>query len=73
MRPAIPNELRRILFRGVRTVRINMKYTQPDMATDMLEADIEKLGRLSHRIETADDYAGLAFGVPACGRNRRDR
>jgi hypothetical protein len=43
------DELRRVLFRGVRTVRINTKYTQPEMATDMLEADIEKLSKLWSR------------------------
>ena len=43
------DELRRMLFGGVRTVRINTKYTQPAMATDMLEADMEKLGRLWSR------------------------
>lgn len=43
------DELRRVLFQGVRTVRINTKYTQPEMATDMLEADMEKLGKLWSR------------------------
>jgi patatin-like phospholipase/acyl hydrolase len=43
------DELRRVLFRSVRTVRINTKYTQPEMATDMLEADIEKLSKLWSR------------------------
>jgi hypothetical protein len=43
------DELRRVLFRGVRTVRINTKYTQPEMATDMLEADMNKLSKLWSR------------------------
>lgn len=43
------DELRRALYSGVPTVRINTKYTQPAMATDMLEADMEKLGRLWSR------------------------
>ena len=43
------DELRRVLFRGVRTVRINTKYTQPEMATDMLEADMDKLSKLWSR------------------------
>ena len=43
------DELRRVLFQNVRTVRINTKYTQPEMATDMLEADMEKLGKLWSR------------------------
>jgi predicted acylesterase/phospholipase RssA len=43
------DELRRVLFQEVRAVRINTKYTQPEMATDMLEADLNKLGRLWSR------------------------
>lgn len=42
-------ELRRALFRGVKTVRINTKYTEPEMATDMLEADMNKLAKLWSR------------------------
>ena len=38
-----------MLFGKVPTVRINTKYTEPEMATDMLEADMEKLGRLWSR------------------------
>ena len=37
------DQLRKALFREVPTIRINNKYTQPEMATDMLEADLEKL------------------------------
>jgi hypothetical protein len=43
------DELRRVLFGKVHTVRINTKYTEPEMATDMLEADMEKLGKLWSR------------------------
>ena len=43
------DELRKVLFSKVPTVRINTKYTQPTMATDMLEADMEKLGMLWSR------------------------
>jgi uncharacterized protein len=43
------DELRRVLFSGIPTVRINTKYTQPEMATDMLEADMNKLARLLSR------------------------
>jgi predicted acylesterase/phospholipase RssA len=43
------DELRRVLFAKVPTVRINTKYTSPEMATDMLEADMEKLGKLWSR------------------------
>jgi hypothetical protein len=37
------------LFDEVPTIRINNKYTQPEMATDMLEADLEKLNLLWQR------------------------
>jgi len=43
------DQLRKVLFREVETVRIHAKYTQPDMATDMLEVDLEKLGLLWQR------------------------
>jgi patatin-like phospholipase/acyl hydrolase len=43
------DELRRVLFREVPTIRINTKYTQPEMATDMLEADRNKLFKLWSR------------------------
>jgi uncharacterized protein len=43
------DQLRRVLFRQVETVRIRARYTQPDMATDMLEVDLEKLGLLWQR------------------------
>lgn len=43
------DELRRALFREVPTIRINTKYTEPEMATDMLEADLDKLSTLWSR------------------------
>ncbi|POR41808.1 patatin-like phospholipase family protein [Methylobacterium sp. V23] len=42
-------QLRGVLFGAVPTLRINTSYTQPEMATDMLEADMEKLGKLWSR------------------------
>lgn len=43
------DQLRKVLFREVPTIRINNKYTQPEMATDMLEADLDKLNMLWQR------------------------
>ena len=43
------DQLRKVLFREVETVRINARYTQPDMATDMLEANLTKLNLLWQR------------------------
>lgn len=43
------DQLRKVLFREVETIRIHNRYTQPDMATDMLEVDLEKLGLLWQR------------------------
>jgi patatin-like phospholipase/acyl hydrolase len=40
------DQFRKVLFRDVQTVRIHNKYTQPEMATDMLEVDMEKLKTL---------------------------
>jgi patatin-like phospholipase/acyl hydrolase len=43
------DELRKVLFGEILTVRINTKYTQPEMATDMLEANMNKLSNLWNR------------------------
>ena len=43
------DQLRKVLFREVETVRIHARYTQPDMATDMLEVDLKKLDLLWQR------------------------
>ena len=43
------DQLRRVLFPDVHVIRINTKYTQPEMATDMLESNMEKLGKLWSR------------------------
>jgi hypothetical protein len=42
-------ELRKVMFREVPTIRINNKYTQPEMATDMFEHDLRKLSLLWQR------------------------
>ena len=56
---------------SVRTVRINTKYTQPEMATDMLEADMDKLGMLWQRGRDLRARArGAAQRVSAVGRRR---
>jgi predicted acylesterase/phospholipase RssA len=43
------DQLRKVLFREVPTIRINNRYTEPEMATDMFEADINKLDILWQR------------------------
>jgi patatin-like phospholipase/acyl hydrolase len=40
------DQLRKVLFRNVKTVRIHSRYTEPELATDLLEDDLEKLGLL---------------------------
>jgi hypothetical protein len=51
--------LRHILFKGVPTVRISDSFVEPEMATDLLEHDLNKLnrlvqkGRLSYRSNEA--------------------
>lgn len=42
-------QLRAILFDGIHTVRINDTFQQPELATDLLEADIDKLNLLYQR------------------------
>lgn len=43
------DQLRQILFPDVPTVRISDSYVTPDMATDLLEHDLKKLGILFQR------------------------
>lgn len=42
-------ELRKVTFPDVATLRIHARYTQPEMATDMLEVDLERLSLLWQR------------------------
>ena len=42
-------QLRTILFRDIRTVRINDTFERPEMATDFMEADLQKLDMLYQR------------------------
>lgn len=43
------DQLRTVLYRNVRTVRISNEYTQPEMATDLFEHDLDKLNLLRQR------------------------
>lgn len=43
------DQLSRVLFRRAPIIRINTKYTKPEMATDMLESNMDKLGKLWSR------------------------
>lgn len=43
------NTLRTILFNDIQTVRISNAYTQPELATDLLEHDLNKLDLLYQR------------------------
>ena len=42
-------QLRLILFDDIQAVRVNDIFQQPEMATDLLEADLEKLNLLYQR------------------------
>ena len=42
-------QLRKILFAHIKTVRINDTYQQPEMATDLFESDLVKLDVLHQR------------------------
>ena len=48
-------QLRAILFRGIRTVRVNDTYDKPEMATDLMESDLKKLDVLYQ--EGGESYA----------------
>lgn len=43
------NQLRQVLFSEVETVRISKSYTEPTMATDLFEANLDKLDQLYQR------------------------
>lgn len=43
------DQLRQVLFKDVPTIRISDTYTQPEMATDLLEHDLRKLDKLFQR------------------------
>jgi uncharacterized protein len=42
-------QLRSVLFGEINTVRINDTFEQPEMATDLMESDLKKLGMLYQR------------------------
>lgn len=42
-------QLRSILFREIKTIRINDVFEQPEMATDLMECDLRKLNMLYER------------------------
>lgn len=43
------DQLRVLLFRDIQTVRISDTYLQPEMATDLLESNLDKLDLLQQR------------------------
>ena len=57
------DQLRKVLFRDVPTIRINNRYTEPEMATDMFEADLSKLDILWQRGRDPPEKS-----KPTCGR-----
>jgi len=42
-------QLRSILYKDVPTVRVSDTYSQPEMATDLMESDLTKLNLLCQR------------------------
>jgi patatin-like phospholipase/acyl hydrolase len=43
------DQLREILFKDIRTIRISQEFSQPEMATDLFEHDLKKLNLLRQR------------------------
>jgi hypothetical protein len=43
------DQLRRVLFKDIKTIRINDTFERPEMATDLLESDLRKLNILYQR------------------------
>ena len=42
-------QLRRVLFKDIKTIRVNDTFERPEMATDLLESDLSKLNVLYQR------------------------
>ncbi|MER9187071.1 hypothetical protein [Mesorhizobium australicum] len=42
-------QLRDVLFGGIQTVRISERFSQPEMAADLLEYNLKKLNLLNQR------------------------
>jgi hypothetical protein len=42
-------QLRTVLFKDIKTIRINDTFERPEMATDLLEHDLKKLDLLYQR------------------------
>lgn len=61
-------QLGRVLFGGIRMVRVNERFSKPELATDLLEHDLRKLnilrqqGSLSFAEKEADirELLGIA-------------
>ena len=45
-------QLRMVMFKNIKTVRINDRYAQPEMATDFIESNLRKLDLLWHAAES---------------------
>jgi hypothetical protein len=43
------DQLRNILFKNIRTIRISDTFEKPEMATDLFEHDLDKLNILRQR------------------------
>lgn len=62
-------QLRDVLFSDIQTVRINERYTEPELATDMFEDDLEKLGTLwSKGRQSFERYEEQLRGLLGRGR-----
>ncbi|KQU79896.1 patatin [Mesorhizobium sp. Root102] len=56
-------QLRKVLFGDIRTVRVNNTFAQPEMATDLLEHDLRKLNILRQR--GRDSFADYESSITA--------
>ena len=57
-------QLRDILYGDIKTVRINDKFQQPEMAADLMEHDLKKLDKLRQR--GIQSYADKEAEIAAC-------
>ncbi|RYD52369.1 MAG: patatin [Sphingobacteriales bacterium] len=57
-------QLRRILYNDISTVRINDSFSEPTMATDLFEYDIAKLGLL--KLRGSESFARYETELKAC-------
>jgi hypothetical protein len=57
-------QLRTVLFKDIKAVRINDTFERPEMATDLMEHDLKKLNML--HVQGGESYASRESDIRSC-------